>query len=815
MVSLSVLLIYMSAQVPNKYRFPFAKYPAVRIALLFASGIITGYHFDVSLVVSVGLFLLGALLFFSVEFKFSGNLSPVLHRVSIAGYLLLLFMFGIIWQKVHEKSRQPESADILQAYTWEEIEITGTVYNIKPTSTGKYQLDIAVDTTTFGNSLVWVKSFNMRTVLDPEEDSMPTTIKLGSRVDFTVTIYPLEERRNPHQFNYKAYLASHNIFTQAGLKSVQSVRNVESLSWHSLRQWVLDQIEQNFDSASRPLAKALLIGYKNELDREQKIAFSRAGLSHIMAVSGLHVGFIIAPFWILIPWFWTLRYGKQVGLLMLIILLVGYAGLTGFSASVCRASLTGGLITYGKLFHKIRDSINLTAVAAVVLLLVNPHDLFTPGFQLSFFAVYIILLVIPVINGWLPVWVRYRWYGTPVMIVVVSILVQVGLFPLLTYHFGEFSLIGPLANAIVVPWLGIVVPYALFLLPVSALLPMASLLNLPNQWFLNGLQQFINWISQLEWSWIQIHLDSPLIFLIWIAGVFVLASLNIPRMRWKMVVIFLSLLVLESGNKFIKSFSPAKLTVTFFDVGQGDAALVSTPSDKHFLIDAGRWTPAYNSARYIILPHLRAEGIEKLDAIFLSHPHADHIGGITELIHEVPIDTIYNSGYHYSSQLYQNYHKLARQKEIPIKSVTSGQTIPIDPSILVAVYGPAEQPFGSDPNEHSVILEIVYNETEFLFMGDAGKKQEQLLTETFGRLLDTDLLKAGHHGSKTSSSALFLQNASPLHTVVSLAKRNRFRHPHLPAVQNINKYSDYTYFTSLQKALVFSSDGTNIRRIEW
>ncbi|MDZ7691696.1 MAG: ComEC/Rec2 family competence protein [Balneolaceae bacterium] len=402
------------------------------------------------------------------------------------------------------------------------------------------------------------------------------------------------------------------------------------------------------------------------------------------------------------------------------------------------------------------------------------------------------------------------------MVVIVSLLVQVGLFPLLTYHFGEFSLIGPLANAIVVPWLGILVPLALLLLVVTAFFPVfGPLLNTPNEWFLNSLDQFINWSSQLEWSWMQVHQDSMLIFPIWITAIFVIATLFIPRLRWKMVICFLALLTLRAGTELIQNLSPSKLIVTIFDVGQGDAALVSTPNDAHFLIDAGRWSPGYNSARYIILPHLRQEGIEKLDAVFLSHPHADHIGGIMELINEIPIDTIYNSGYTYDSKLYQRYQEAAAEKSIPIKSLQAGTTINLDPSILLMAYGPLPSTSGSDPNEHSLILELIYRDTEFLFTGDAGKQQEYRLLQKFGPLLDTDFLKVGHHGSRTSSSPAFLQMATPELSIASLGKSNRYEHPHSEAVRRLRTFSENTLFTSLQKALIFSSDGTKISRLQW
>jgi len=794
-----------------------ASYPALRVMILIMSGISCGYFSSLNLFYSALLFTLILLFWIVTELLLRRVKLTLSSRLSTILYLLIVFSASFLWFKIadHNLHKTIGEADFLKLYAWEDVELDGTVKEKGYSTSGKRVYVAEISQSNLGDGLMLFKNYRIRLYDDQFESR---DLQTGSSFRAIIQLYEFPERRNPHDFDYGGWLHSQQIVAHGEIKELIEKRNAQTVfSWTNLRGYVQKNIDALFDTQTAPMAKALFLGYKEEISEDTRQNFSRSGLSHIMAVSGLHVGFIVAPIWFIIPFLWTKRWGKWAGLILLTVLLFGYSGLTGFSASVSRASLMAWLLTYGKLFNKVRNSVNLTAGAAIILLIINPYQLFDVGFQLSFGAVFTILLLMPEAQRMIPIRYRFGKIGAFATIMIISVVVQAGLFPILTYYFGEFSIAGPIANAFVIPIMTITVPAGLVmsLLPAS-LNPIIAYTVIPVEWSLVWIEFVAQKIGGNEWSYFSISNESLLIILLWGMVILFLGSIRIPEMRWKLLITVLVVFNLFLVEQITQKSQQNPLRITFLDVGQGDAIHIQTPRDRHILVDVGRWSPGYDSGSITIIPYLKHNGVDRIDAIILSHPHADHIGGIVSVLKEFDVSVIYQSSYEYESQLYSNYMKTADDLGVPVKNVFSGEVLKIDENLRFYVLGPmVKEAKPSSPNNYSVAVKVVYGDRSVLLTGDAEKGQETELANIYGDFLKSNLYKMGHHGSRTSSTETFLNEVNPEISVASLAFRNRFRHPNLDAVTRTSNYSKENYYTSLEGAVVIETNGKDLQKVDW
>lgn len=245
--------------------------------------------------------------------------------------------------------------------------------------------------------------------------------------------------------------------------------------------------------------------------------------------------------------------------------------------------------------------------------------------------------------------------------------------------------------------------------------------------------------------------------------------------------------------------SGQNLTVHFLDVGQGDSILLELDG-KSMLVDSGE-----SDQGKVVTAYLQDQGISTLDYVVATHPHSDHIGGVNDILNNFQVEHFVDSGYPHTSKTYENMLITIDKKNIPFEVVQAGQTINFDPAVDIEVLNPASA-YSDELNENSVVLKVTYGETSFLLMGDAGLESEENIMEA-GYDVDSDILKVGHHASRSGSGEAFISAVSPEVSIIEVGAGNDYGHPHAEILDRLQKAST-VYRTDLDGTIIVTTDGS-------
>ena len=673
-------------------------------------------------------------------------------------------------------------------------------------------------------------------------------LRYGRQITLTGVLQQPQDKRNPGGFDYRAYLARQDvvgIIDAKGFLRVGAQGGFPPLRWiESLRirtERVIDDIYTKGGtvepSLHAQLLKGILLGKRSDLPTETLDLFRNSGTFHVLAVSGLHVG-LIAMFCYF--GFSLFRLPQKMLCLLTIVAVLIYACLIGFRPSVFRASLMTILFLFATLIDRDADLFNLLAFAALVLLLLNPAQLWDVGFQLSFVAVASIVYFVPKMEQPLRRWwsaeddspsqdsvpVLTKFKNAAVKWLVLSYLVtlaaQIGTTPLIAYHFFRTYPLGILAGPFAVGLVSLIVAVGMVSVCIGFIwlwLPLAKLLAFFNHTIISI---FLGLIGMFGQTWGVVKLTPPTlgVFVFYVACFLGIAHRRYVYKHWKISsLIGLSIVAIWVWSAAFQE-KGRLLEVVTLDVGQGDATFIRFPDNRTMLIDGGvqrkyydqkkrRWVD-YDVGKRVIEPYFDFHGIRKIDMVVLTHPDIDHGGGLGYILENFAVGRVIGiSEMPLDSQTHRQLHAVVEANDIPYSFPYAGK-IDLTPTATLNLLHPIDAAstdlMDQDKNDDSLVIKLTYREVDILFTGDIGKRAESRLIAS-GQDLRSEVLKVPHHGSRTSSSAPFLDAVQPRYAIFSLGQSSRYQFPHLDVVARYRARGCVQVRTDQLGAITLRTDG--------
>ncbi len=585
-------------------------------------------------------------------------------------------------------------------------------------------------------------------------------VKAGQHWTFTVKLKRVHGNLNPGGFDYERWLFSEGIGATGYIRPLpKPVLLGSDSAWHSIavrRQRIADQLSSTLgNTPTSALIKALTIGDGNSISQQQWDIFRKTGTTHLVVISGSHIGLIagLVYFLVLKAWAWTglLAWSPQkVAAVSAMLAAIFYAGLAGFSVPTQRSVIMLIIAMAAIILQRNSRPFNTLAVALFAVLLWDPSAVLAAGFWLSFIAVS---LIVYAVSG------RLGKLGHAWAAIKLHWVTSLGLSPLLVLFFQQVSVIAPLANLVAVPVISLlVVPLSLSAIMLMFVAPMlADKLFYLISHLVQGLGWLLTHLAEMPMASITHAPPSPWALLFALPGVLLLlAPAGMPS-RWLSLAMFLPLVFSDA-----KQPETGDIDMTLLDVGQGLAAVVQTRH--HWLVyDTGaKFSAESDMGQSVVLPFLRAQGATQIDSLIVSHGDNDHIGGAASLMRGLPTEQV----------LTGVPQQLSEYAPIPC---AAGQSWTWD-EVGFTMLAP-QQAFVSD-NDNSCVLKIQAKHGTVLLTGDIEAAAESWLVKTYGETLKAEVLVAPHHGSKTSSTRGFLQAVQPDYVLIPAGYRNQFGHPH-------------------------------------
>ncbi|TGA99562.1 DNA internalization-related competence protein ComEC/Rec2 [Sporolactobacillus shoreae] len=611
---------------------------------------------------------------------------------------------------------------------------------------------------------------------------------------------------NFHAFDYRAYLENNHIFWLLKAKGPPQCVGSSLSIWERLnrfRQSQMERIQNQFSPTSAGIMNALIFGDDRSMDPDLADAYRLFGLVHLLVVSGMHIAAIFG-----FLYFVARRLGvvKEHACLILLLFIPFYVFLAGAEPSAVRSGLTAGLVlTAGIAKIKNLRTTDVLSISCLIMVFQNPKVVFDLGFQLSFAVTFTVMIAGPAIIE--------KYKSALLRIFMLSMISEIASFPIAVYHFYQFSFVGLFLSIFFVPYMTfIILPLSVLAYVGASILPAASrflsptmdlFLYVPHEVLLYLYRHpffQLNYGAMEPWMLASAILIFAAALLIWENSRKILTA-ALPALS------FLLIYGIIYAADFINPYG----SVTFLDVGQGDNILIRLPHRQGtLLIDSGGTMPypkkkwqirnkPYEVGRDVVLHELQAMRINSLDRVVFTHKDFDHVGGMRSVLDVIPVRRIVVSPFYNPDQSDLKLFEDALNRGSELSLMKSGDRLMLGHAVF-DILSPITA--SSDSNDNSMVIRTMLGGKHWLFTGDLPIEGELRLIEQNSDL-KADILKLGHHGSRTSTSEKWLEKVNPALGIISVGKNNRYGHPHPEVLQLLKKHQVGVIRTDQSGAIQF------------
>ena len=667
------------------------------------------------------------------------------------------------------------------------------------------------------------------------------SLSVGDTVSMAGHLHGIRSFCNPGGFDYERYMALMGVrarlFANADTIRIDKPatgdfrRRLNAVRGHVAE--TIDEMLSSHHNDTRAVLKALTVGDRTAIHPALRTAFNRAGVAHVLAISGLHIGMVATAAFALgvwaaswLPFLLHRGWTRKAAALSAIIPVLVYGALSGFSPSTQRAVLMTLLVLVGYWIGRRHNWANTLAAAAMTILVLHPPALFSTSFQLSFAAVFTIMLGLRFRQGArsrrAPVRALWRRaLDRMLMLMCISILAVLGTLPLVLLYFDQISWVGPLTNLLVVPVTGaVIIPAGLLgvlLLPVSPFA--AGICWQAAAWTLVPVLAFIKAVA--AWPPASFSTIVPNTFEIGLYYLFLLLPFSGRLLKPKLRTVALAALLIMAAADIVfwvhARYGGRAMRVTVIDVGQGSAHLLRLPGGATMLIDGGGYhdNGAFDIGRSVVGPLLKRYKIQTIDIMVLSHANSDHLNGLLYLLEHFDIGEIWSNHEPADTYGYRQWLDLIDQQQIrhprygdiPRHRMINGVAIDIIAPPVDFLSRGHREPW-RDLNNNAMVLRVGLGEVSFLFTGDIeGSAEADITARMDPANLRSTILIVAHHGSRTSSTPAFLDAVRPREAVISAGWRNQFGFPHRVVLERLGAIRAAIRRTDLCGAVEITTKG--------